>query len=522
MLQRMMESLVRKYTFVVLAGLLILSGSIVRSNRRPPSSFKSTSTPTSVVTPVPTKGGGPTATRTPTRTNTPTATDTVSITDTPTLEVTPTYTLEPTITWTPTNTLTPTITPTPTQAGTITPYPSAPLCSDVGPLHDNSKFHTLWDAVRGCHYDHEHGQNPFVSQVAFAFAPLGDLRTLLGGVEIGHTNPSSSHENTDKHGGFKWTISLAPNYLPAPSACVVGFEGAQNCVIGAVIQHHGFGDANQELEASNGTRIHSVAALIKMGPPSDPGYAYLVQHVEYGEIAASYQGAVVPYPQNFTPLWNPAFGPYWTTPCIGSFVNQAPSTCAASLQDLINRGDADWIVTSKVTGTLGEPRPLGSTLFKLLWRARDAYQALDTHDLSYPLDYLWLCSNDDGATYDPTGCRYNNSTARVHEIGGTIPMEWDGLEGFDTDPRSGRITAEGFVTRFGDLNFACTEVGISCFPVKLVGAYVGTYGGTLSSSKISDTTPFSNPERDIYFCNGTVCNETVPDAVSSGWIEDSN
>ena len=51
------------------------------------------------------------------------------------------------------------------------PVPDAPLCSDSGETHDHSQFHTLWDDKRGCHYDHEHGQNPFTPEVAAA-APV--------------------------------------------------------------------------------------------------------------------------------------------------------------------------------------------------------------------------------------------------------------------------------------------------------------------------------------------------------------
>ena len=70
------------------------------------------------------------------------------------------------------------------------PYPDAPLCPDSGEAHDNNLFHTLWDSTRGCHYDHEHGQDPFIAEVADTF-PGFDLRALIGGVGVGHTNPSS-------------------------------------------------------------------------------------------------------------------------------------------------------------------------------------------------------------------------------------------------------------------------------------------------------------------------------------------
>ena len=116
--------------------------------------------------------------------------------------------------------LLPTVVPFPTtEPGRIALYPDAPLCAGSGEAHDHSLFHTLWDDERGCHYDHEHGQNPFTPEVAAAF-PGFDLKALLGGVGVGHTNPSGPMENTHKHGGFKWQVLLAH-----PHGCV-GHEGS--------------------------------------------------------------------------------------------------------------------------------------------------------------------------------------------------------------------------------------------------------------------------------------------------------
>src|SRR5688500_17378174 len=66
-----------------------------------------------------------------------------------------------------------------TGPGGIAPYLDAPLCPDSGEAHDHSLFHTLWDSTRGCHYDHEHGQDPFTPEVAATFPGL-DLRALSG------------------------------------------------------------------------------------------------------------------------------------------------------------------------------------------------------------------------------------------------------------------------------------------------------------------------------------------------------
>jgi len=160
-----------------------------------------------------------------------------------------------------------------------------------------------------------------------------------------------------------------------------------------------------------------------------------------------------------------------------------------------------------------------------LFRARDTYQVLDRGDLEYPFTFAWLCSTDGGLTYSPVpGCRYNNSTTRIHEINGTLPAEWDNLAGFDIDPRVGRITAEGFVTRFGELNPACTaaQAGPDCFPIKLVQAFVGYYGSHLIVDKATQFSRDAQPERDIYFCGVQVCAEGDPGAVPSGWIGPNN
>jgi hypothetical protein len=181
---------------------------------------------------------------------------------------------------------------------------------------------------------------------------------------------------------------------------------------------------------------------------------------------------------------------------------------------------------------------IASTLFNLLFRLRDTYQLLVWDDQTFPFTFTWLCSADGGATYAALrGCPYNNSTGHVHEIEGFIPAAWDGLRGFDTDPRPGRITAEGFVTRFGELMGAglCELPGASCFPIKLVNAFVGKYASELIDGKLTQFSIEAQPERDIYFCPGSPepgspgsgdgarqCAEDAPGAVSSGWIGPNN
>ena len=395
----------------------------------------------------------------------------------------------------------------PPPAGDNEPIPNAPLCSDSGAVHDNVKFHTLWDSVRGCHYDHEHGENPFTAEVANAF-PGFELRTLLGNVEIGHTNLSSPMENTMKHGGFKWQATLA-----TPQNCA-GFEGATQGVNAAVIQYHNFGDYSIELEG----RIHTSASLIRQcnsSNPTDYGYLYVPQFQEYGQRVVPYQGTVFNYPNTPQPAFDSGGGPYLSVNCIGD-VPQCRSSLTVARR---NTAASNW--TSKPTGR--GVRPTTSGIFRLLFRISDTYQNYDWNDQEYPFTFLWICSSDGGRTYSPVGCEYNNSTTQVHEIAGDIPASWDNLAGFDTDSRVGRITAQGYVTRFGDLATECDRAGIDCHPIKMLNAFVGSYGSVLffTEGKGQNLGPL-NPERDIYFCNGQVCSDGDPGATPSGWIGKNN
>jgi hypothetical protein len=425
----------------------------------------------------------------------------------------------------------------------IEPFLDAPLCPDSGEAHDNSLFHTLWDDQRGCHYDHEHGTNPFTPEVAATF-PGFHLRALLrsgggpgtgggmgtgggggggtgggggngggegtggGGVEIGSTNPSGPMENTHKHGGMKWQVTI-----PAPHGCEVGFESGEVAIDAAAIQYHAFGNYSIELES----RTHSSVALLRQCKPDNPddkGYIYTVQLQDYGQRVSGYQGMVMPYPDTPNPGFDSGLAPYFTVDCVHC---DAKHDTREDLLAAASNANSIW--TSKSAIRIA---PSGSTLFALLFRVRDTYQVLDRADVVYPFTFLWLCSRDGGATYDPVDCRYNNSTTTVHEVQGVIPESWDNLPGFDTEPEVGRITAEGYTTRFGELNTSCTTPGPDCHPIKMVRAFVGFYSSELSPAKVANPTPLNTPERDIYFCGGQVCREGDPGAAPSGWIGPNN
>ena len=439
-----------------------------------------------------------------TATETPADTETATPTDTDTPAATNTSTETPSATFTPSSTVTPSATPTP-----VMPFVGAPLCMS----HDGNVFHTLWNSVLGCHYDHEHGQSPFTQEVTAYFSELGNLQELACGLQISHCVPSSPMENAMKHGGYKWQVTQNPN------GCKV-FTGIQASAITGVdwaaIQYHNFGNYWKVgiLMDEFGSRTHSVEAALrqcKPGNPTDFGYIYLEQLQDFGPRLRYYQGPRLDYADN-PPFYPVNLGPYFNGHCVFGL-----PACRTSLaQALANRADTIW--TSQPNNVPG------SKLFMELFRGRDTYQMVDGNDQTYPFTSYWLCSSDGGTTYNPVGCAKNNTATYVQEIGGEIPAAWDNLEGFDTDSRVGRVTGEGYVTRFGNLVLAgCIAYGIDCQPIKLLSAFVGKYGAHLIDDKVNQFTPAAQPERDICFTTaGLLINCDLPGAIPSGWVGAEN
>lgn len=520
---------------------------------------------TETATNEPTNTATNTQTVTPSRTITPSQTGTASATPSQTRTPTRTPTRIPTLTsvFTLTPSRTPTITATRTQpsSGFIAPFPAALQCPDIdgdghedvtdsghyGLNSDRNLFHTGWNGVSGCYYDHEHGVDPYTPELANAF-PGMDLYALMGNSELGGTNPSSDTENTHKHGGFKWDVDLA-----APQGCLTGFEDGTVAVNRYAIQLHSF--SPQEVE--HASRNHSSVALLalcKDGNSNDLGYIYVAQLQEFGQRVMQYQGFRLEYPNDFPNDWPTPRGPYVTHGCFGppvsmpagmSDLNGGAATeavCRPSLADVIARmSNAPSIWSSKPTGCGSfcdeTERPETPRLFKMLFRVRDGTQLQDSNDMSYPYTFRWICSTDGGLTFNAgmrnsagrPSCKWNNSTHKVHEVMGDIPASWESVrlpngQLWDQDPRPGRITATGFVTRFGVLNLSCTAASVAndCYPIKMISAFVGRYSSDLCLTKCSNVDFFNTPERDIYFCNGVVCKETDAGAVPSGWIGSEN
>lgn len=395
----------------------------------------------------------------------------------------------PTSATSPTQAVTP---PPPPPGGGIQPFPNAPSCAALGVPHNGTTYHGIWNYEYGCHYDHEHGDNPFTSE--FWSRYLAEVGQQL-------SYPwATPNENVIKHAGYKYHIRTD---IPC-----VGRENSPLGVSDALIISHGVGD----YEFAMATPFHSSYGVIRIcdvDNPSDNGVLASGGWQNFGQRTSPYQGAVLDFDyttemgmigEGYSP-YDPAREPYISIDCVGDECNRTLANVT---------GNSTWI---------SEPVNLfGNELFAFLFRVRDAHSVVDGFDPAV-LNFLYVCSNDGGQTYTKQNCRNNNTASLVHEIMGTIPQSWDSLDGSN----DGHVTYNGYTDRWGRLNQNCSSPGLDCVPLYMDNVPVGRYG--MQHSPGPDRQPFhqdSIPDRDVYFCGGNVCSESSPGSVPSGWVNVSN
>jgi hypothetical protein len=96
--------------------------------------------------------------------------------------------------------------------GGIAPYAGAPQCA----VHDNKAWHSLWNSVDGCHYDHQHGDNPHSADDLFGTSLYSLMGNTDGPGHIRQTFSTAGMENDVKHAGYFWQVkrNIPPTVQP--------------------------------------------------------------------------------------------------------------------------------------------------------------------------------------------------------------------------------------------------------------------------------------------------------------------
>jgi hypothetical protein len=321
-------------------------------------------------------------------------------------ELNPTATPRPTQTTAPS---TPTTVPVPTVVGQpIAPYADAPLC----PTHDPRAYHALWDPVRGCHYDHFHGDDPHSVDDIFGTAYYGWAGGSISYPWQTVNSTTGCLENDCKHTGYVWLVRRDQGcFSQFGTGCVTDFRA----------QLHAMSSAHD-----TSVRYHSAWVEMRVCPLGQPDNCGIFRSggwQDTGDLMID-EAPVIDVPNNYNRFklhyataGNPSFGTWYS-------------------------------------GSPGGQEQRGG-LWSVVVELGDMWGPLDPAD---PTRLQFFCP-------DPmTNCRNNGSRYQPHVIALGIPPRFVPIVDPDGD---GFADYEGYANRYGEPVSGCTAPGLDCVPLIL-------------------------------------------------------
>ncbi len=330
--------------------------------------------------------------------------------------------------------------------GNIAPYPSAPLCA----AHDNRAYHSLWNSAQGCHYDHQHGDEPH----ALYDLLCTDIYTKMGG-EISYpwqTFSAAGLENDLKHAGYFWHVRRD---MPCDtSPCISAFRTL-------VHQHASGRDAT--------VRYHS---YVFEAVTSDGGYILFGGWADFGDLHSPEGHIVINELGNVDSNNQSSDAP-------GRHKQHSPSGSPQII----------WYGASQQVIDQNHPRGF----ITLSTSIHDVWDYTNPADPSSFTDYV---------CFGNPRCTANATTLRPHLIGISMVNMWNGL--IDPD-QNGRADWSGYADRYGRLlPSTCPAYNVDCAPVIFRNLRTGQ-----NYSSANSHTAASYRDYDIYF-NGQTSGWSQP------------
>ncbi|MFZ5424635.1 MAG: PKD domain-containing protein [Patescibacteria group bacterium] len=348
------------------------------------------------------------------------------------------------------------------------PYAEAPSCEELGIEHDSRKWHGIWNPAEGCHWDHEHKQDPhdmddvfgtevynwFGSDVGKPVDISYPWQTFAGaGANFESYIPGTTTENSAKHEGNHWL------YVKDRDASTGSLLLGSNTITDARVHYHQIGG---QLGAF--TRFHSTYAQIRACDSDnvDPASQGVVTDncgtysgggwVDFGRLNFPNRGTYAPLPGDPPEFANsPAeLAPYRIHP-IGK----------NSLDSWQTEGNEYNLLSSDPTGVkrlmvgfgihFDQGESIGET---------DPTQALLPSTEQNP--HFWCVDPETNLIT----CDNNNSAAALFRIWVKIYQDMDGSQYDEDGQKNGFFTFNGYTNRYGDIVEGCTQTGLDCVPVK--------------------------------------------------------
>ena len=408
-----------------------------------------TETPTAVAT----------ATETATDTDMPTSTETATSTATATATDTATATQTPSDTPTQTPTVMPTATSTP--APQLTPVASAPLC----PTHDDRYWHGLWDAARGCHYDHVHGVDPnhavISSYVITGVGVMGDMRTLQGGVDFGYVWQTTL-ENYNKHRGYVGQSAIVPCEQQNYQYMALGLR---NCITAFdIVFHHDHG-VREGVSRFHSASVH-VAGCARDG--SGCGDIFTGGLSDTGDLHSPYKTTCRDALGSNRPLC-PTDNAVWLNQ-----LNNPPYWAYVTITDalkVLNNGDL----------ARNDPSKLNLPSNRLTWENYSSDRTLLSGNRLGQANRIFHINARDynsSSYYDPvnrtfgyvcpdSSCLATSDAVYIYTVVVEVPSNLPKVNGL--------VWFTGYTDRAGRISTSCTAPGVECVPLRIRNMKPGLY-----------------------------------------------
>lgn len=319
------------------------------------------------------------------------------------------------------------------KGGGIAPSAGAPLC----PTHDPTAWHGIWDPERGCHYDHEHKDNPGILYEGIPYQERIKAERLIdvfgapgewfGGASISYPwqtfmgasasypPPNEHTEQAHKHAGYGW---VSEAWLPRTDSIWLKDYRIQYHAIfaamGATTRYHSF-----TLEA-NICQDRRGCYVVRTGGWLD--FGHLVVANEVVELPGqSGDGVRRRMHQSYNP---------WFDTDVELFGSPA-----------------FWY------GQLGHPDQLGAN-----WQWGGRQNPFDRLVMILETEDTWAYIDPSNPKEDyfhcpQFNCNKNGSTIKLHRL--------------DMYNRGDMLGFKGFTDRYGLVNESCTETGLDCIPTEI-------------------------------------------------------
>lgn len=403
--------------------------------------------------------------------------------------------------------------PPPPPGGNIQPFAGAPACEEIGIAHDDTAWHGIWNYESGCHWDHEHKQNPHETDDLFGT----EIYSLAGG-ELSYPwqtyagagesfeayQPGTATENAAKHEGYGWHyfrngLEVCDQSLLLGSQCFDSFRTEFHQVggeVGALTRFHSVytegiactPEGAAKMQFNSGANAYGRTINGQFRPltrdninqfPTEfagCGFGSGGGWLDFGRLNWPERGILQPLPTdnaqfaNFAQFGPPEAAPYRIHP------NNSPNSldswqsegnvfnCLSSDPGCQQRLMVGYGLHMLQGESIGMTNPANASV--------PASERVTHFWCVDPTTQLFNCN----AQTNPGG---NDNTAQaLFRAWIAVPSNLDGSQYDEDGTQNGAFTFHGYTNRYGDIVEGCSAPGLDCVPARFEQFPLGNCGQT--------------------------------------------